>query len=345
MRLGLDAFSLRWQGWTPIEILDFAATHGAQTVQFSERASLGTADDTQLRGIRDRAEELGIALEVGMRSIDRFASTFDAGAGTAVEQLNDMIRIAEVVGSGVVRCFMGMQSDRRGATPVREHIDETVRVLGEVAPRAEELGIRIGLENHGGGDLLVRELRQLIDDVGSPAVGACIDSGNAIYAGEDPLLAAEILAPVTITCQLRDARVWRTRAGAAVQWTPLGQGDLDLIAFLRVLGSAQPDLGIHAEVITSRAPITIDFLDPGTTYWECYPDLGAADFSRFLRYLQDDRPRPLDQLELHPSLMAPTEDSLPELRRQQIAHVAASLDWLVAQSAALEGSGETTHEK
>ena len=328
MKLGLDAFSLRWQGWTAAEILEFAAAHGAQTVQFSERGSLGATDDASLQQLRERADELGIALEVGMRSIDRFATTFDGSGGTAVEQLTDMMRIATAVGSTVVRCFMGMQADRRGPVPIRAHIDETTRVLAEVAPRAEELGLRIGLENHGGGDLLARELRQLIDDVGSPAVGACIDSGNAIYAAEDPLLVAEILAPVTVTCQLRDARVWRTRTGAAVQWTPLGQGDLDLVAFLGILEREQPELGIHAEVITSRAPISIDFLDPKAPYWECYPQLTAADFAHFLRYLQEDRPRPLAQRELEPSLMTPPEVALPEFRQQQISHVADSLDWL-----------------
>jgi len=40
MRLGLDSYSLRWQGWDAFQFLDYAAKLGLDNVQFSERGNL-----------------------------------------------------------------------------------------------------------------------------------------------------------------------------------------------------------------------------------------------------------------------------------------------------------------
>ena len=72
-RLGLDTYSLISQNWTPMQTLDFAARLKLDVVQFSELRFLGSQDwkvaldPANLRAIRARADEAGIALEVGMR--------------------------------------------------------------------------------------------------------------------------------------------------------------------------------------------------------------------------------------------------------------------------------------
>ena len=83
-----------------------------------------------------------------------------------------------VGGAAIVRCFLGAQGDRRGKTPFEEHLAECRRVLEAVVPRARDRGLKIAVENHGGVDLLARELRWLIEAVGPDAVGACLDTGN-----------------------------------------------------------------------------------------------------------------------------------------------------------------------
>jgi hypothetical protein len=44
MRLGLDTYSLRWQGWDAFQLLDYAASLGLDNVQFSERSTLASLD-------------------------------------------------------------------------------------------------------------------------------------------------------------------------------------------------------------------------------------------------------------------------------------------------------------
>ena len=70
-RLGLDVFSLRSQGLSAIELLEFCADRGVGVVHFSEPRLLGAAGAAALRDVRVCAQELGIALEAGMLSIAR----------------------------------------------------------------------------------------------------------------------------------------------------------------------------------------------------------------------------------------------------------------------------------
>lgn len=330
MMIGLDAFSVRWQDWSAREVLQYASTWGLEGVQFSERVQLPPhSDRAALAEVRQFARDAGIRLEVGMRSIDHFSTTYDASLGAGEQQLLDMLNVAVILDAEVVRCFMGTQTDRFGPPGFSVHVDECVRVLRSVAPRAEDLGVHIALENHGGGDLRAPELKGLIERVDSSAVGVCFDSGNAAYAGEDPVQAAELLGPHVVTCQLRDARAWMTASGAAVQWVPLGQGDIDLRAITQILNRHNPQVGINLEVITGRAPKMLDYLDLTSEYWQLYPELSGQEFARFVSWLSGRESRPLSQLELPSEYTRPPKETLTAFRRQQLEHVEASLVWAV----------------
>ena len=54
LRLGIDAYSLNWQGWTAVETLEYAARMGVDNVQFSERGFLDSLDVGYLHDLRAR---------------------------------------------------------------------------------------------------------------------------------------------------------------------------------------------------------------------------------------------------------------------------------------------------
>ena len=81
MKLGLDAYSLRWQGWNAFQILDYCAGLGLDNVQFSERKFLASLDEGYLRSLRCRADELGLSLEIGMLSFDRYSVSLHPSTG------------------------------------------------------------------------------------------------------------------------------------------------------------------------------------------------------------------------------------------------------------------------
>lgn len=105
VRLGMDLFSLRTQGWSPFEYLDYCARWKAKVVHFSEIRFLGGLEDDHLRKVRQHADPLGIEIEIGMRSICPTSKAFDPKQGSAEEQITRMLHAAKVVGSPIVRCF------------------------------------------------------------------------------------------------------------------------------------------------------------------------------------------------------------------------------------------------
>src|SRR5258708_18635390 len=94
VRLGVDLFSLRSQGWTSFEYLDYCARWKARVVHFSEIRFLGSLEPEHLRKVRAHAEKLGIEIEIGMRSSCPSSQLFDPQQGTAEEHLPPMIESA-----------------------------------------------------------------------------------------------------------------------------------------------------------------------------------------------------------------------------------------------------------
>jgi 3-oxoisoapionate decarboxylase len=328
MKLGVDTYSLRWQGWDAFQLLDYAASQRLDNVHFSERRFLGSFSDDFLLAIKTKAADLGISVEIGMMSFDKYSHYFDPSLGSGEQQLVDMARAAKVVGSPVVRCLLGDAADRGGSTPIEQHIDECIRTLKAAAPVARDLDIKFAVENHGGVDLLARELRAIIEEVGPDVMGACLDTGNPVYGGENPIVSAEVLGPYVISSHVRDSRVWSVEDGAMVQWVPMGQGNVDLASIVKILAATAPAAPIDLEIITCHGPRRISYLDPDSNFWKLYPDMLARDFARFVALAQAGRTEPLEQV-----LMPPGARDLPAgalgdvLKAQQQRHFEESVEY------------------
>ncbi|MBI3973939.1 MAG: sugar phosphate isomerase/epimerase, partial [Chloroflexi bacterium] len=74
MRLGVDTFSVRFQGWTAFKVLEYAAALELDVVQFSTREDLASHDPGYLADLKEHAGRLGVQIELGMGSIDRYSS-------------------------------------------------------------------------------------------------------------------------------------------------------------------------------------------------------------------------------------------------------------------------------
>jgi sugar phosphate isomerase/epimerase len=280
-------------------------------------------DEPYLTSLKRRADDLGLSIEIGMLSFDKYAGAFNAELGSGEQQLMEMARAARHVGSPVVRCVLGFQADRLGPVPFQQHVDECIRALRAAGPAARDNGVRFAVENHGGVDLLARELKALIETAGTDIAGACLDTGNPAYGGEDPVLSAEVLAPCVISSHVRDTRVWAVEDGAVAQWVPMGQGHVDMRRIVDVMAAHAPDAPVDLEIITgSGGPKHIPYLDPESDYWRMYPDMPAADFARFVALAERGQPEPLEQLTLPRGPGAAPDDAL---RAQQRRHLEESV--------------------
>jgi len=106
------------------------------------------------------------------------------------------------------------------------YLEETVKRLKAAAPVAEDLGIRLALENHC--DSFSEEILWVLKEADHPFAGACIDTMNAWHIAEDPMTAIENLAPVAFTNHFRDDRIEFRRDGFRVRGVAVGDGDIDM---------------------------------------------------------------------------------------------------------------------
>lgn len=95
----------------------------------------------------------------------------------SVSILKDWITLFSVVGikNAVLHCD-GRSFDAN--TSHEEILSANAERLKELAPYAEQRGVRICLENLGGHFACIDDLLQVIRLVGSPALGICLDTGH-----------------------------------------------------------------------------------------------------------------------------------------------------------------------
>jgi 3-oxoisoapionate decarboxylase len=287
MKLGVDVFSLRFNEWDAFGYLDYAQSIGLEVVMFPDPDFFESLEDSYLQRVKSHADGLGLALEVGMYSCCPTSTSFSDRRGTAVEQLSTMLHVAAVLGSPVMRTLLGSNADRRTATPLAEHVANTISALQAVRDQAMDLGIKIAVENHAG-DLLGRELKALVEAAGPEFVGVCIDSGNPLWMGESPYVTLAHLAPYVVMSHIRDTAVSPHPQGAVVQWVAMGDGATDIARWYKLYQEQCPNINFTLEIITSLPPKVLNYLDD--SYWTAYPELPAAEFAQFLQLVHSGTP-------------------------------------------------------
>ena len=105
MKLGVDIFSLRSQPWNAFQHLEYAHQIGLDLVHFSETNFFESLEHEYVRRLKTQADKLGLEIEVGMGSICPTSNTFSDERGTAVEQVQEMLHVADILGSKTLRCI------------------------------------------------------------------------------------------------------------------------------------------------------------------------------------------------------------------------------------------------
>jgi sugar phosphate isomerase/epimerase len=152
--------------------------------------------------------------------------------------------------------------------PLDEQLDRLAAALRRLAPVAEAGGVRLAIENHA--DYRGHELASVLTRVGSPAVGARLDTGNAYCAIEEPVAAAEALAPYTVATHIKDQIVEAEPGNRGLQGggllalrnCVLGEGHVDFPAILALLAARGPlgdDLVLTMEVPAASIETSIAY--------------------------------------------------------------------------------------
>lgn len=286
VKLGFDNFSIRALGWKAPQLLEHAANLKVDTVLFSDLNVYENHSEAHLRDIRKQAGDLGIEIQAGTGSICPTSNTFNKQWGTAEEHLALTLRVAKALGSSAARCYLGNERDRKSEGGIEARIKDTVKVCKALRSQAMDAGIKIAVENHAG-DMQAWELVTLIEEAGKEYVGATVDSGNATWTLEEPLSNLEILGPYAASSGIRDSMVWENEEGAVVQWTALGEGNVDMKAYAKRFAELCPKVPFQLEIISGFSRPFPYFKEE---FWKPYPKARGPEFARYVKLARSGKP-------------------------------------------------------
>lgn len=226
--LGTYAFFWRHQATLPDgstgepidlpEMLRRSARLGAEVFQICDYAPLVGFSAAELRAIRSLAADLGLALELGTR-------------GVAPAHLATSLDLAGVLGASVVRSMLF-------APDSRPTLAEAEQMLRAALPGYEAAGATLALETYE--QVPTAELVGLVETIGSPSLGICLDPANCVAALENPRDVVERCAPYVANIHVKDFAFTRQAGwvGFELAGAPLGTGLLDYDHLIRTV---EPD--------------------------------------------------------------------------------------------------------
>jgi 3-oxoisoapionate decarboxylase len=285
VELGSIDGSVGGNNFTPAQFLDYLASIKLTWAMVSLSQDV-LRDEAALRAIRAHADRLGIKLQLAFGSVCPSSKSFNGQLGTLEEQVARGLKASQVFGAKCMRCVLGGDPER---PQIEMHVENMVNAVRGLRSRLLDSGVKLAVENHGG-DLQSREMKGMIEAVGTDVMGVCLDSGNPVWMLEDPHFTLETLVAYAETCHVRDSAVWKTPEGIAVRWVDMGEGNVDIDGWIRKFIAAKPGMPIIFENLVSGAPRVHHVYDPA--FWDNWRKMPAWEFSRFLAIADRGTPKP-----------------------------------------------------
>lgn len=176
---------------------------------------------SDLQAVRREADARRLFVECGAMAV----SQAEIKKGT---------RTCGILGARVLRTFLGFNRFS-AATDIRSELERATGEIRAALPMIRQEGIKLAIENHG--DVRSRELVGLVEELDSPHVGICLDTGNSLCVLEDPLKAAEHMAAYAFTTHLKDCAIVGTASGCKIVGAALGKGMLPLPELYRIIST------------------------------------------------------------------------------------------------------------
>jgi len=215
-----------------VEAIEFARRHGLSAFEVWADHPHAHPDETpnELRE-RLRRELAGFA-RVSVHGPLGNASLASINPGIWRESLRQYLATVELahdIGAAVLVVHPGDLRDPRFADEFPRRSQEA---LGQLARRAEQLGVTLAVENcgpyHAGVDRTADELRALIAHVGSPRLKACLDTGHgAVNRNTADLV--RLLGNAIVHLHVHDNH------GQRDEHLPMGRGTIDFSVLAPVL--------------------------------------------------------------------------------------------------------------
>ena len=232
-KLGLDTYTLHRSltakdpklhrdFFAMLEMLD---DHGLDGVQIDPSHFPGD-DPKTLDRIRSIVEPKGLYVEFGMGGWDPM-------------RMEQRIKLTSQFGGRALRTFFS--GENATWTQLKEWMNYAEQPFKQIGDVAAKHNVWVAIENHG--DFTGPQLRDFLERVNHPRVGACFDTGNSLWRKEDPIECAKALAPYAFSMHLKD---WTMTfdANDKPHWTEnvLDTGQIPVTEVLKIVAAKQPEL-------------------------------------------------------------------------------------------------------
>lgn len=218
MKLGLGTFAYAWAigvpghpSAQPMDCISFfrrAAALGLQLVQLGDNLPLGAMTAAELDSLQAEAKQLKLSVEVGTRGIDH--ANLHAYLSLALRFRSPILRVV-------------IDTATHHPPP-----DEVIAMLRAIMPDFEAASVTLAIENHD--RFKVAVLANIVEQIGSPNVGICLDTVNSFGALEGPDVVVDTLGPYVVNLHVKDFFIQRHshNMGFTLEGKPAGQGMLNL---------------------------------------------------------------------------------------------------------------------
>lgn len=193
--------------------------------------ALGGNSDEHLKKVKELIDKYNLYVEIDTRNLE-------------YDHLVEVIKVADKLGAEIIRSYIPIKplkteaiSGEDGAydfAKVRcdfdpNSFDEGIEKVKKLIPVLQKYRIKLALENHE--YETSEELVDVVKKLNSKWVGLHYDFGNSMMVWEEPVKAAENMAPYTLTTHFKDHIIIEDpsdKYGYVVCGVPAGEGNIDL---------------------------------------------------------------------------------------------------------------------
>ncbi|MBL8592695.1 MAG: TIM barrel protein, partial [Devosia sp.] len=204
IRVGIDGRKFpRAAELGPLKLIERCAELGHAGVFFRTVLDVSpTLDQGFLAAVKQRADELGLYLEMGLGKINPYNTpeapeVRDVGKGDYLLGMTRMIEATTAIGCTALwgdtanyqRHDWGLHAIDRYRTDVDwpDQLEATRKFLLKLKPVLRDRGATIAVETHE--EITTAEIVRLVEQVGADALGVTLDLANVVVRGEDPVAA------------------------------------------------------------------------------------------------------------------------------------------------------------
>jgi sugar phosphate isomerase/epimerase len=209
--IGLGTYAFFWQHSDlvdePLSLIGaFEATKalGVELFQICDYAPLEAMDDRELADAAAAARDLGLTIELGTKGVepDRLAGFLDLAARFGARLVRSMLHSADT-------------------RPTLAQAEEWLRAA---LPAYEASEVELALETYE--QVATADLVSLIERIGSPRLGVCLDPANVVARLERPRDCVEVTAALVKNVHVKDFAFARQPGwvGFTYGGAPMGDG-------------------------------------------------------------------------------------------------------------------------